>query len=130
MACEGGEGCGGSRSIGETGGWCATGLECASVRIFFNTNFANFVNLAKGSAFGQQCRVEEADEVDGSCELGTIGKSGKGASFGKCGKTGKCGKVGKCGKCLSDRKLTKESITKVVQCGGGESGTIGTTKVV
>ena len=76
MACEGGGGCDGSRSIGETGGWCATGLECAARRIFFNTNFANFVNLAKGSAFGQQCRVEEADEVDGSCELGTFGKSG------------------------------------------------------
>ena len=52
MACEGGGGCDRSRSIGETGGWCATGLECASVRIFFNTNFANFANfvyLAKGS---------------------------------------------------------------------------------
>jgi hypothetical protein len=30
----GGEGCDGSRSIGETGRWCATGLECALRRIF------------------------------------------------------------------------------------------------
>ena len=61
MACEGGGGCDGSRSIGETGGWCATGLECAARRIFFNTNFANLTNFTNGSG-ASLCKPRSARE--------------------------------------------------------------------